>query len=105
MTKGIIDGDGHICEPPVVWNEDIEKRDRADAIRVERDPDGRDWISIDGAMRRKLRPAAACVPWGMDDPNKVPSWEDILPGFYDGGSVGNTSLLRQQSAPWWPPSP
>ena len=53
MTRGIIDGDGHICEPPAVWNDDIEKRDRADAIRVERDPDGRDWISIDGAMRRK----------------------------------------------------
>ena len=49
-------------------------------------PTGRDWISINGALRRNLRPAAACVPWGMDDPNNVPTWEDILPGSYDGGA-------------------
>ena len=86
MANRVIDADGHICEPPAVWNDYIEKRHRADAIRVERDPDGRDWISINGTLRRNLRPAAACVPWGMDDPNKVPSWEDILPGSYDGGA-------------------
>src|SRR5258707_11394872 len=86
MSQRVIDADGHICEPPAVWNDYIEKRYRADAIRVERDPDGRDWISVNGAMRHNLRPAAACVPWGMDDPNKVPSWEDILPGSYNGGA-------------------
>src|SRR5258707_13684127 len=77
MTKRVIDADGHICEPPAVWNDYIEKRHRAAAIRVERDPDGRDWISINGTMRRNLRPAAACGPWGMDEPNKVPSWQEI----------------------------
>ena len=86
MTNRVIDADGHICEPPAVWNDYVEKRYRADTIRVERDPDGRDWISINGAMRRNLRPAAACVPWGMDDPNNVPTWDDILPGSYDGGA-------------------
>ena len=54
MTKRVIDADGHICELPAVWNDYIEKRHRADAIRVERDPDGRDWISINGTMRRNL---------------------------------------------------
>ena len=86
MANRVIDADGHICEPPAVWNDYIEKRYRANAIRVERDGDGRDWISINGTLRRNLRPAAACVPWGMDDPDKVPSWEDILPGSYDGGA-------------------
>jgi hypothetical protein len=86
MTNRVIDADGHICEPPAVWNDYVEKRHRADTIRVERDADGRDWVSINGAMRRNLRPAAACVPWGMDDPNNVPTWEDILPGSYDGGA-------------------
>src|SRR3979490_1452824 len=74
MTNRVIDADGHICEPPAVWNDYVEKRHRADTIRVERDQDGRDWVSINGAMRRNLRPAAACVPWGMDDPNNVPTW-------------------------------
>ena len=86
MTNRVIDADGHICEPPAVWNDYVEKRYRPDTIRVERDTDGRDWVSINGAMRRNLRPAAACVPWGMDDPNNVPTWEDILPGSYDGGA-------------------
>src|SRR6187549_3650252 len=67
-------------------NDYIDKRHRANAIRVERDNDGRDWISINGRVRRNLRPAAACVPWGMDDPAKVPTWDDILPGSYDGGA-------------------
>ena len=43
-------------------------------------------VSINGKVRRNLRPASACVPWGMDDPNNVPSWDDILPGSYDGGA-------------------
>jgi uncharacterized protein len=86
MTKRVIDADGHICEPPAVWDDYIERKYRADAIRVERDGDGRDWTSINGAMRRNLRPAAACVPWGMDDPDKAPSWEDILPGSHDGAA-------------------
>jgi predicted TIM-barrel fold metal-dependent hydrolase len=82
----VIDADGHICEPAAVWNDYVEKRYRADTIRVERDPDGRDWISINGKIRRNLRPAAACVPSGMDDPKNVPTWDDILPGSYDGGA-------------------
>ena len=86
MANRVIDADGHICEPTAVWNDYIEKKHRGDAIRVERDADGRDWISINGRIRRNLRPAAACVPWGMDDPNKVPTWDDILPGSYDGGA-------------------
>ena len=86
MANRVIDADGHICEPPAVWDEYVEKKHRADAIRVVRDNDGRDWISINGRVRRNLRPAAACVPWGMDDPNKVPTWDDILPGSYDGGA-------------------
>ena len=73
MANRVIDADGHICEPPAVWNDYVDKRYRDRTIRVERDPDGRDWISINGKVRRNLRPAAACVPWGMDDPNKVPT--------------------------------
>jgi predicted TIM-barrel fold metal-dependent hydrolase len=90
----VIDADGHICEPPALWNDYIAERHRADAIRVERDTDGRDWISINGRMRHNLRPAAACLPLGMDDPNKVPTWEEILPGSYDGSA--RVAVLDQE---------
>lgn len=86
MANRVIDADGHICEPPAVWNEYVAKPYRDRTIRVERDGDGRDWVSINGRIRRNLRPAAACTPWGMDDPEKVPTWQDILPGSYDGGA-------------------
>ena len=73
MANRVIDADGHICEPSAVWNEYVEKRYRDRTIRVERESDGRDWVSINGVIRHNLRPAAACVPWGMDDPKKVPT--------------------------------
>ena len=56
MANRVIDADGHICVPRALWNDYIEKRHRANAIRVERDNDGRDWISINGRVRRNLRP-------------------------------------------------
>ena len=37
MVSRVIDADGHICEPPAVWNDYIEKRYRQKAIRVERE--------------------------------------------------------------------
>ena len=86
MGNRVIDADGHICEPRAVWNEYVVQRFRAQAIRVERDADGQDWIWINGVQRKNLPPAAACVPWGMDDPNNIPTWDDILPGSYDGGA-------------------
>ena len=38
MTNRVIDADGHICEPPAVWNDYVEKRHRADTIVVVRGP-------------------------------------------------------------------
>ena len=82
----VIDADGHICEPRDLWDKYIARRHREQAIRLERDRDGQDWIWINGVQRKNLPPAAACVPSGMDDPDNVPTWDDILPGSYDGGA-------------------
>ncbi|MCW5748029.1 MAG: amidohydrolase [Alphaproteobacteria bacterium] len=86
MTHRVIDADGHICEPRDLWNKYISQRYREQAIRLERDSDGQDWIWVNGVQRRNLPPAAACVPSGMDDPDNVPTWDDILPGSYDGAA-------------------
>ena len=86
MANRVIDADGHICEPHAVWNQYIQQRYRAEAIRVERDKDGQDWIWINGVQRKNLPPGAACIPTGMDDPNHIPTWDEILPGSYDGGA-------------------
>jgi predicted TIM-barrel fold metal-dependent hydrolase len=86
MAHRVIDADGHICEPHDLWNEYIPRRHREQAIRVARDSDGQDWVWVNGRQRKNLPPAAACVPSGMDDPDHVPTWDDILPGSCDGAA-------------------
>ncbi len=86
MGHRVIDADGHICEPRAVWTEYVAERHRAEAIRIERDSDGQDWLWINGAQRKNLPPAAACIPSGMDDPKHLPTWDEILPGSHDGGA-------------------
>jgi predicted TIM-barrel fold metal-dependent hydrolase len=86
MAARVIDTDGHICEPRDLWNSYIPQRYRADAIRLERDSDGQDWVWVNGRQRKNLPPASACVPAGMDDPDHMPTWDDILPGSYDGAA-------------------
>lgn len=86
MGHRVIDADGHVCEPRAVWTDYVDRRYRDRTIRVERDNDGRDWVWINGAQRKNLPPAAACIPAGMDDPDHMPSWDDILPGSYDGAA-------------------
>ena len=86
MGTRVIDADGHICEPPALWQDYVERRYRDRVIRVERGADGQDWAWINGAERRNLPPAAACIPTGMDDSAHPPTWDQILPGSYDGAA-------------------
>jgi predicted TIM-barrel fold metal-dependent hydrolase len=94
MTHRVIDTDGHICEPRELWNHYISQRFREQAIRVERDRDGQDWLWINGIQRKNLPPATACVPAGMEDPDNMPTWDDILPGSYDGAA--RTKVLDEE---------
>jgi predicted TIM-barrel fold metal-dependent hydrolase len=59
MTVGmdhIVDADGHILEPPDLWERHVDPKWRARAIRVRRGDDGRDFLEIDG------RPAKLTTP-------------------------------------------
>jgi len=94
MGNRVIDADGHICEPPALWQDYVERRYRDRVIRIERGADGQDWAWINGAERRNLPPAAACIPTGMDDPTHPPTWDQILPGSYDGAA--RTRVLDEE---------
>jgi uncharacterized protein len=52
----IIDADGHVLEPPDVWERYVEPAYRARAIRVRRGGDGRDFLEIDGRPARLTTP-------------------------------------------------
>ncbi|HJQ59058.1 MAG TPA: amidohydrolase family protein [Vineibacter sp.] len=86
MVNRVIDADGHICEPHDLWNSYIPQRFRQQALRLERGEDGQDWIWVNGRQRKNLPPAMACVPSGMENPDDPPTWDDILPGSYDGAA-------------------
>jgi predicted TIM-barrel fold metal-dependent hydrolase len=52
----IVDADGHVLEPPDVWERYIEPAYRHRAMRVRRGADGRDFLEIDGRPARLTTP-------------------------------------------------
>jgi len=83
LDHPVIDGDGHICEPELVWTQytRAEFRDRVLQVRTENDCS---FLLVEGRGRpgATAGPAAACIPGGMA-PGVQLTWADILPGSYD----------------------
>lgn len=52
MSDRIVDADGHVLEPPDVWERYLEPAWRPRAIRIRRRDDGRDVLWIDGRPAR-----------------------------------------------------
>jgi predicted TIM-barrel fold metal-dependent hydrolase len=82
----VIDADGHICEPEIIWTEYTrsEFRDRVLQVRTE---NGISAVRVEGhsrAGRPGAGPAEACIPGGMA-PGQHLTWADILPGSFDPG--------------------
>ena len=80
----VIDADGHICEPELIWTEYTESKYRDSVLQV-RTENGRSAIAIEGYSRAAGTgpgPAEACIPGGMA-PDQALTWDDILPGGYD----------------------
>ena len=53
----LIDADGHILEPPDLWERYLEPKYRDRAIRIRTGSDGREFLEVDG-QRAKLTSAA-----------------------------------------------
>lgn len=84
--RTVIDGDGHICEPRMVWTDYTERKFRDDVLQLRR-VDGQDVLSIEGRVRTGPNagpgPAQACIPGGMAPAGSNLTWDDILPGSWD----------------------
>jgi predicted TIM-barrel fold metal-dependent hydrolase len=83
----VIDADGHIVEPPSVWQEYTEPAYRDRVIQIRRSQEGVDELWIDGENRSSpsLSIAAACIPGGLAEAERARklTWDDLLPGSYD----------------------
>ena len=56
----IIDADGHILEPPDLWEKYLEARFKPRAIRIKRDDEGWEYAEVDGkpaTLHRQIQPA------------------------------------------------
>ena len=79
----IIDADGHVTEPPAVWEEYTEPAFRDRVPQVRRNDRGSDELWIEGEPRPYSNPAPASIPGALADQTRRYNWEDTLPGGYD----------------------
>jgi hypothetical protein len=61
----IIDCDGHILEPPDLWEKHLEARYRSRAIRIRVGDDGYEYLEIDGRRATLPRPGQLGTLGGM----------------------------------------
>src|SRR5437764_5643268 len=73
----VIDADGHLVEPPAVWQEYAEPPYRDLVLQVRDDA-----LWLEG-RKYGANPAPACIPGALSDPNTPVTWDDLLPGGYD----------------------
>ncbi len=84
LPEVVIDADGHICEPEIVWTEYTQAKYRERVLQV-RTLEGRSHLCIEGRVQiagSAAGPAEACIPGGLEPGRRV-IWADILPGSHD----------------------
>ncbi len=80
----VFDGDGHICEPELVWTDYTAAKYREDVLQI-RTADGKSELFVENRpipFGADAGIAGACIPGGMAEGKKL-SWADILPGSHD----------------------
>ena len=86
MTR-VIDADGHVAEPSVVWTEYTEPAFRDRVIQIRPSVDGPDDLWIDGVNLTSgaLNVAATCIPGGLADAElaKRARWHDVPRSAFD----------------------
>ena len=80
--SAVIDADGHLVEPPALWQDYAEPAYRDRVVQVRRGDSGAYELWIEG-RRRGADPAPSCIPGGFSAPNTPVTWDDLLPGGYD----------------------
>ena len=65
---GGIDADGHVLEAPDLWERYLEPRLRERALRIRKDPDGLEYLEIDGRPAKLVRSG---MPGGLGAMDRV----------------------------------
>ncbi len=63
---GAVDADGHVAEPPDLWERYLEPKYRSRALRIRQDERGLEYLEIDGAPSKLVRRGMPAGLIGMD---------------------------------------
>jgi len=96
---GAIDADGHVLEPPTLWEDYLEERYRPRAIRIRCDDDGLEYLEIDGRPSERTNRGSLGLLGAMGDPDARPSPErryaESMP-FGAGNAAERVALLDRE---------
>jgi predicted TIM-barrel fold metal-dependent hydrolase len=97
---GTVDADGHILEPPELWEEYLPTRFKERALRIAVDDDGYEYLEIDGRPSRRSRRGSLGLLGAMGDEDQKPRpdrrYKDSMP-FGACNAVERLSLLDQEN--------
>jgi predicted TIM-barrel fold metal-dependent hydrolase len=97
---GTIDADGHILEPPDLWENYLEPSLRARAIRVRLDEEGYEYLEIDGKPSSEAVKSTLAVMGAMGDedlhPRKDRRYAETMP-FGAGSASERLRMLEMEN--------
>src|SRR5215470_13650722 len=97
---GTIDADGHVLEPPTLWEDYLEERYRARALRIRVDDAGLEYLEIDGKPSLRTRGGSLGLLGAMGDPAARPAPERRYAGampFGAGDARERLDLLDREN--------
>jgi predicted TIM-barrel fold metal-dependent hydrolase len=87
----VFDADGHVCEPPAIWQEYAEPRFRDAVLQVRRLDRPVPEVFAEGA-RIGGNPAPSCIPGKLAD--REVTWDDLLPASHEPGE--RVRVMREE---------
>jgi predicted TIM-barrel fold metal-dependent hydrolase len=98
--EGTVDADGHILEPPDLWETYLEEKYRARALRIQVDNDGYEYLEINGQPSKRSRKGSLGLLGAMGEENMRPSpdrrYADNFP-FGASDARDRLSLMEQEN--------
>jgi uncharacterized protein len=97
---GAIDADGHVLESPTLWEDYLEERYRARALRIRVDDAGLEYLEIDGKPSQRTRDGSLGLLGAMGDATARPAPERRYAGampFGAGDARERVELLDREN--------
>ena len=98
--EGTVDADGHVLEPPDLWETYLEEKYRARALRIQVDNDGYEYLEINGQPSKRSRKGSLGLLGAMGEENMRPSpdrrYADNFP-FGASDARERLSLMEQEN--------